>query len=143
MLLLLWQLACSIPASDPVAPVDEPRTQPEPLGTIGGEPILDRPVVLGGLDPARVDEAVASRREAIDDCWRHQQVAHGGRAGKVLVRFAVNAQGGVSEARTHSTSLRHAPTEDCLLEQVRTLALPPLERGEKALVTYTFAFPRD
>lgn len=144
-MLLLLALAC--PPEPPATPAGSAASAPTveaeapPAGSIGGVPILPRPVVLGALDVAAVEAAVAEGRAALEGCYLAAVAGQPALRGKVLVRFTVLADGAVAEARTRSTSLRDAPTEACLLGAVRALRLPPLEGGERAVVDYPFVFP--
>lgn len=117
-------------------PVALPPAPVAPAGKIGGEPILADPVVLGGISVDAVRAGLDAQKAAITAC-------HGADAGKgkVLVRFAIAADGTVASARVQSTSLRDETTETCLLGVVQGATFPPLERGDKALVTWPFLFP--
>ena len=103
---------------------------PAPVGTIGGEPILERPVILGGIATEAVEAVVEARSEALQAC----RTAPG--PGKLLLQFRIDAGGEVVEADLRSTTLRHAETEACVLAEVRSLRFPALERGEVAVVTW-------
>ena len=151
MRILFALLACSsapepavpAPAPAPAAAPAEPASQPEPApaGRIGGAPILPDPVVLGAIDAAAVDAGIAAQRAAILRCWEISRQAKPGQAGKVLVKFTIARDGSVSNATTRSTSLRHPPTEQCLNARIMKARFPPLQDGDKALVSYPFVFP--
>lgn len=140
MLTLLVALACAAePAPAPAGPPDPAAADAAPPpGRIGGDPILDWPVVLGALSTEAVQAALAGQQAAIDACLGAAGAADPGLRGKVLVRFQVDARGRVGEARVRATSLRHAATEDCLLEVVRATPFPVLPAGQVALVDYPF-----
>ena len=145
MFTLLTLLACGTAESPPDPPAAEAATSPAallpPVGAIGGEPILPRPVVLGGISAEAVDSAIDARRDAIGACFQDGLAENPGLAGKVLVRFTIVRDGSVSKATIRSTSLRHAATEACLSAQVAEAQFPALEVGEAAIVTYPFVFP--
>ncbi len=145
MFSLLTMLACGAPEPPSEAPEPEAVTlaspSAAPVGAIGGEPILPRPVVLGAISAEAVDAGIDDRREAIEACYQDELAENAGLAGKVLVRFTIARNGSVSKANIKSTSLRHAPTEDCLSAQVAEAHFPALEIGEVAIVTYPFVFP--
>jgi hypothetical protein len=142
MFSLLTLFACGTADPPPDPPVAEAATSPAPpVGAIGGEPILPRPVVLGGISAEAVDAAIDTRRDAIEACFQEGLAENPGLAGKVLVRFTIVRDGSVSKATIRSTSLRHAATEACLSAQVAEAQFPTLEVGEAAIVTYPFGFP--
>ena len=146
MLSLLALLACAPdPASKdpaPEAPVPSPADEAPPAGRIGGDPILDWPVVLGSIGTPAVEAAFDGQRAAIEACYAAGRSAHPELHGKVRVRFQIRADGQVAEARTQASSLRHPPTEDCLVAVVRQTPFPPLPSGELAVVDYPFRFER-
>ncbi len=125
--------AVEAPAAEPQAP---PAADAPPAGTIGGAPILPDPIVLGGISRDAIDTALAATSTQRRGCY-----ADTTRTGKVLVRFVVAADGSVSRAEMKSTSLRHSPTEDCLLATISATPFPALEGGSTAIVTYPFLFP--
>ncbi len=125
--------AAPAPAEGAAVPGDAPR------GSIGGEPILDRPVVLGGIATEAIEAGIASRRAAIDACYAPAPGSPAP-AGKVLVKFTIGADGAVTEAHVRSTSLRHRPTEDCVVAELSKARFPALRSGAKALVQYPLDF---
>lgn len=143
MLLLLAALACAPEPAPPVAPAAPPAPEPDapPPGRIGGKPILDRPVVLGGLAADDVEAGIAAQRGALDGCYAPAQAEQPAPKGKVLVRFTVARDGHVADARVQSSSLRHPQTEACLLEVVAGARFPALATGEIAVVSYPLSFP--
>jgi len=159
MISLLFCLACSTPESpqapEPVASgvgdaVTEPATASEavskevptspPAGSIGGAPILPDPVVLGAISAGEVDARIEGKMDAINRCYRDELAKNAGLAGKVLVRFTIAKDGTVSRAAIRSTSLRHAPTEECVSARLSEVRFPALEMGRLAIVTYPFVF---
>lgn len=149
--MLVFLLACptvivreDAPAAVRAVVTGEPAAQSgarEPAGIIGGEPILPRAVVVGGLSEAAVTSAIAGHRVAIDRCYESERALLPALAGKVLVRFSVLKDGAVADATIRSTSLRHPPTEACVAARVSEVRFPPLASGEKAIVTWPFVFP--
>ena len=119
----------------------------KPAGSIGGVPILPNPIVLGALDPKKVDAAIDQQRAAIGNCYT--QATKQARAeqksipmGKVLVKFTIDNTGAVTKVGTKSTSLRHEPTEKCVNEIIAKAQFPAPEKGGKAIISYPFAFPQ-
>lgn len=124
--------APEVPGAAPAAPeaAAEATADRPPGGVVGGMPILERPVILGGIDNAAVEAALDA--DALQDCNT------AGRPGKVLLRFRIDRGGQVVTVETKSSTLRHPETETCLQERVRGTAFPELERGESAIVTWPF-----
>jgi hypothetical protein len=123
----------------PAAAPTEP--EPPPAGTISGSPILPEPIVLGGIETPAVRSVIEAAGPALQACYTAELAAHPDLAGKVLVRFTITHDGRVSRATTKSTSLRHAPTEECLNERIGGLQFPKLPDQGVALVTWPFIFP--
>ena len=147
MLLLLALLACgdAPPAPVPEQPPPEAPAEPEPeapVGRIGGEPILPKPTVLGGISSDDVNTAIAARMEDINRCYTAQREKNPELAGKVLVKFVISKNGIVRDATTKSTSLRDETTEKCVNEQVAMAKFPTLQKGDMAVVHYPFEFPQ-
>ncbi len=117
------------PAADAPA-ADVPEAAAPPKGVVGGAPILDRPVVLGGIDNAAVEAALD--KEGLKSCNT------AGRPGKVLLKFRIDKGGKVVHMEQKSSTLRHEATEACLQAAVKVTTFPELERGDSALVTWPF-----
>lgn len=132
--MLLW-LACQTQAPAQAPPVPEPEPvvveETPKVPTIGGAPILERPVVLGGIANEAIEQALDL--DAVKACNT------AGRPGKVLVKFNVDAGGAVTSSEVASTTLRHPQTEACVLATIDGTAFPALERGDKARVTWPFS----
>lgn len=153
LVLLLASAACSTPAETPAASGGEaapeasalsaplPDEEAPPPGNITGSPILPAPVVLGAIGTPAVEAVVAVARPELNACYTRERAANPALAGKVLVRFAIGADGRVTSARTKSTSLWHPPTEECLNSRILALQFPAPAEGGTAIVTYPFEFP--
>jgi hypothetical protein len=147
--LVFFLIACGAPADAPEpsvaapAPTEAP-TPPEapPAGRIGGAPILPNPVVVGAIEASEVTGVIQTHLPALDACYTSEVAKNPELAGKVLVKFSIQQDGTVKNARTESTSLRHEPTESCLADVVSTATFPALERGKLAVVQFPFTFPR-
>jgi hypothetical protein len=111
-----------------------------PAGIIGGEPILPKPVVVGGISNDAVEEAIAAHRDAIVACYEDERAKMPGMAGKVLIRFTIRGDGRVADVSTRSTSLRHEPTETCVEQVIAQATFPELASGHLAIVNYPFVF---
>lgn len=139
MVTLLLMLACGETVEPPVVPIEVPALPPmdpapdgpPPPGLIGGAPILERPVILGGIANEAIEAALDL--DAVKAC------NGAGKPGKVLAKFGLGPQGEVLSYETSSTTLRHEETEACIEAVVRGTDFPALERGERARVMWTFS----
>lgn len=139
MLLLLAILACAPAPDEPVPPAA--TVEAAPAGSIGGEPILPQPIVVGGIAAEAVDAGIEAQMEGIRACIEAERAKHPDLAGKVLVKFTIAQDGSVREATTRSTSLRNPASEACLIARVVEARFPPLQSGRLAIVHYPFDFP--
>jgi len=114
---------------------------PIPVGRIGGQPILPKPVVIGGIDNADVEVGVMARKAQITQCFENQRARDPTLSGKVLIKFSIDASGKVSRSATRSTSLRNARVENCVNAEVVKAVFPALQSGRFAIVQYPFVFP--
>lgn len=123
------------------APTAGPVEPAPAAGSIGGEPILPKPIVLGAVSIADIEAGLGTQRSAIDACYATRVATDPGLSGKVLVKFSIAHDGHVPDASVASTSLRDPATETCLVARVLATRFPPLVEGEVAIVRYPFTFP--
>lgn len=116
-------------------------TPAPPVGRIGGQPILPKPVVIGGIDNADVEAGVMARKAQIAQCFETQRAQNPALSGKVLIKFSIDAEGKVSRSATRSTSLRNGRVENCVNAEVVKAVFPALQSGRFAIVQYPFVFP--
>lgn len=143
MTLLALLVACSTstpPPEPPAAPGPEPAAPAPaaPAGIIGGAPILEQPVVIGGISKEQADGTIDAARDRIQACWKEHG---GGRMGKLLVKLSVAADGSTQRVVLRSTTLRQPETEMCVIAILTGLQFPALSTGDVAILTYPFTFP--
>ena len=112
------------------------------MGSIGGEPILPSPMIIGGIDNAVVERSINDHMASINACFESSRADNPALAGKVLVKFNIGMDGSVANPSTRSTSLRHEATEACVNAAIAKVIFPPLERGRLAVVHYPLCFQR-
>jgi len=122
----------------PVEPQSAPEANHPAAGRILAEPILSNATVVGGIDNTVVMDGMAQVMSPINECY---STLSDGLAGKLLVKFAISADGTVAYAKMQSTTLRHPELESCVLDKVTTARFPPLDRGRLAVVRYPLSFP--
>ena len=146
-LLLSLLVACGTPDPDLQSVPAEVPAEEQPVeasaatGSIQGEPILPKAVVVGGIDNATVVDVVEKRRAVFDRCFQNELAKDPHLAGKVLVKFSIARDGQVTHPSVRSTSLRNEATEACLLAEIARVRFPALEGGKIAIVQYPFVFP--
>ena len=70
----LFLLACGVPDAPPTPSPEPPPAEtssaaPEgPAGRIGGEPILERPVVVGGITNEAVEAVIEQSQDSLRAC---------------------------------------------------------------------------
>ena len=148
VLLTMWLGCGSAPTSEEAAVPEAAEVQapaevapPTPAGRIGGQPILPKPVVIGGIANADVEAGVMARKDQIAQCFDTQRAQNPTLAGKVLIKFSIDAEGRVSRSATRSTSLRNHVVENCVNAEVVQAVFPKLQSGRFAIVQYPFVFP--
>jgi hypothetical protein len=139
--LLILLLACSSPPLEETSAPAPAAAAAVSVGSIGGEPILPSPMIIGGIANAVVEQEIVNHMEGINGCYEAALAAKPRLAGKVLVKFQIGMDGSVANPSTRSTSLRDEATEACVNAEVAKLTFPPLERGRVAIVHYPFVFP--
>lgn len=148
VLFTIWLGCGSAPTSEEPAAPEVPEAAapaevvaPLPAGRIGGQPILPKPVVIGGIANADVEAGVMARKDQIVACFETQRAQDPTLSGKVLIKFSIDAEGKVSRAATRSTSLRNDVVENCVNAEVVKAVFPKLQSGRFAIVQYPFVFP--
>ena len=148
VLFTIWLGCGSAPTRDAASAPDAAEaeasaevTPATPVGRIGGQPILPKPVVIGGIDNADVEAGVMARKAQIAQCFESQRARNPALSGKVLIKFSIDASGKVSRSATRSTSLRNDMVENCVNAEVVKAEFPKLQSGRFAIVQYPFVFP--
>ncbi len=140
--MLIWLLVSTLltaVAADPPAPAASASAAPPAGPSIGGEPILHQPVVLGAMATEAVTGALDGQKSAIQACYDTHGAA--GLSGKVLVRFSIGKEGQVKSAEVKSTSLRHPATEACVVEVVKATRFPQPGKGGIVIASVPFDLP--
>lgn len=132
------RVVTSVNPEVPVKPQPVVEANPPAAGRILAEPILSNATVVGGIDNKVVMDGMAQVMAPINECY---STLSGGLAGKLLVKFAISADGSVAYAKTQSTTFRLPELEACVLDKVTTARFPPLDRGRLAVVRYPLSFP--
>lgn len=106
--------------------------------------VAGRPIVRGALSRGVIQTVVRRHLPAVRQCYERELASSPELAGRVRVRFVVDANGRVASARVDQDTLRRPALERCLVRQVRRWRFPAPRGGGIAVVTYPFVFrPRD
>ena len=94
---------------------------------------------FGGYTEDEINRVVKARAGVFRACYQRELNRSPGLGGKLVVRFKINATGGVDvAANAGGSTLSHAAVEQCVKSNVMRLKFPP--KGAIANVTYPFVF---
>lgn len=99
---------------------------------------LDKPTADADRSRADIDRVIRARATALRKCYQQQLERRPALAGKVIIRFEITPDGGVTEATVTSTTMNDATVERCLVKEVRGLTFPAA--SAPSTVTYPFVF---
>ncbi|MEW6056973.1 MAG: AgmX/PglI C-terminal domain-containing protein [Bdellovibrionota bacterium] len=99
------------------------------------------PVVQGAIDADAIARELAKYADQIKYCYEKEiNAERPDLAGRVGIRFVIGASGSVTSAGVSSTSLKHAPTEGCVIEVIKRIQFPQVRGGGIVEVSRTFVF---
>ena len=94
---------------------------------------------FGGYTEDEINRVVRARAGVFRACYQRELNRTPGLGGKLVVRFKINATGGVDvAANAGGSTLSHAAVEQCVKSNVMRLKFPP--KNTIANVTYPFVF---
>ena len=94
------------------------------------------------IDRERLKRTIAEHREQITPCYESALGEKPDLEGIVRVRFLIQPDGKVSEAKVESHTLDSPELETCLLEKVKDFTFPRW-RGQPISILYPFIFRLD
>jgi len=109
-------------------------------GMIGGVAILPQTIVLGGIENRAVTEILEGIESSASSCFDLVRKEKKLVSGKVLVGFKILETGLTRDVSSLSSTIRHSPTEDCLVSLITALRFPKLGTGPHAIVKHPFSF---
>ena len=108
------------------------------MGDVG---VVDEETVIeGGLDRDVIAEVIKRNLGQIRYCYERQLSSDPKLYGKVLVNFAIGADGGVFDTKVGNTTMRNAMVEGCILRRVAGFKFPLPKGGTTVKVSYPFLF---
>lgn len=95
-------------------------------------------LILGSFERAGLNRVVTDEIDTLAACVGGLAAEGWPRTGEVVVKFVVDKDGAVSQSSLKSTTLKHPPTETCLVEAFTKLHFPAPEGGGIAIISYPF-----
>ena len=96
--------------------------------------------IEGGLDKDVIARVIQSYLGEIRYCYERQLSAEPDLYGKVILRFAIDANGAVNSQKIGLSTLKSAMVEGCILRRVTGWKFPTPRGGPTVLVSYPFLF---
>ncbi len=93
--------------------------------------IFDNPILLGDLSKDEVRTEVATHKDMLRSCLSEDPNL----VGKVVVKFIISRDGGVSSSSVNSTTLEDTEIEACLVDAFRQMSFPAPHNGGIVIVT--------
>ncbi|MGF1464622.1 MAG: TonB family protein [Sandaracinaceae bacterium] len=94
--------------------------------------------VRGGLSPEIIRRVIRRHLNEVRFCYERQLPSRPDLEGRVVVRFAIGAEGKVTSAAVGSSTLGSPPVEACVVSAVRRWAFPAPPVGGTVAVSYPF-----
>lgn len=104
-------------------------------------PDPQRPTPTGARSRDEIRQ-VMSGPIGLDECYRESRRRRRDLEGRLTVRFAIQADGGVADLVLVDSTFPSGKVETCVLDAVRVLKFPAAAAGT-VVVTYPFTFLRD
>lgn len=95
----------------------------------------------GGLDKSVIDEQIKKAIPQLRECYTNESKKAGGqKEGRLVMKFLIGADGGVTEAKAEDSTFQNAEFVDCMAKAVKAITFPPPAGGGVVEVSYPFAF---
>jgi TonB family protein len=96
--------------------------------------------ITGTIDRELIRRVIHANHGKFKYCYENELVRNPRLAGRIAVRFQINAQGAVTFASVDHSTMGNAAVENCVVARIRGLTFPMPQGGGAALVTYPFVF---
>lgn len=111
------------------------------LGHRDGHVEAGAPVAKGSLPRELIQRVIRAHLGQVRSCYEKSLLHQPTLAGKLVVRFVIDAEGAVTEAADVSTPAFPEPeVPDCITARVKTWRFPKPQGGGVVVVTYPFIF---
>ncbi len=98
------------------------------------------PIILGAIDKALIDAVIRRHLAQIRYCYQRELSKQPDLAGKVVVKFVIDATGAVEKAEIRTSTLDNATVEECLVNRFLRMQFPEPKGGGIVIVSYPFLF---
>lgn len=112
-------------------------------GTVGTGDVAmvdEETIIEGGLDRDVIAEVIRRNLGQIRYCYERQLSSNPDLYGKLLVRFTIDAGGGVMESKIDTSTLKSNLVEGCVLRRMAGWKFPLPKGGTQVRVSYPFLF---
>lgn len=108
----------------------------------GGSPGVGAgdPIILGALDKSIIDRIVKQHLPQIRYCYQKELNKNPKLFGKIVVKFVISKEGGVSSASTKSSTMKNPIVEKCINSRFMRMRFPKPKGGGIVIVSYPFVF---
>lgn len=96
--------------------------------------------IEGSIDREAIRKVIRDNQRVIQACYEKVLNKSPSLYGKLILKWAINENGRVSEARVGSSSLKNSEVENCILSRLRTWKFPEAPPGSLADVSFPFLF---
>jgi outer membrane biosynthesis protein TonB len=93
----------------------------------------------GTIDREGVAKVINSHLQEVHACYERALLKDPGLAGKVVLEWTIGLSGGVTAAKTKSSTLRNSAVEACILSSLKKWTFPA-PKGGLVIITYPFIF---
>jgi TonB family protein len=119
---------------------DGPPPKPEKTSRIKQKALGGQPLIKGSLSREEIQKVIRANLDQIVQCYQQELRPSPNLASKVVVRFVIGPDGGVTRAEVKKTTLADPRVESCMLEKIRAWGFPKPPGGGIVDVTYPFVF---
>lgn len=112
-------------------------------GTVGTGDVAmvdEETVIEGGLDRDVIADVIRRNLGQIRYCYERQLSSNPDLYGKLLVRFTIDASGGVMDSKIDTSTLKSSLVEGCVLRRMAGWKFPLPKGGTQVRVSYPFLF---
>lgn len=112
------------------------RRTPERVPPVG----IGRVITRGALDKSIVRRYVRKHLQQFKFCYQRALQKNAKLQGRVVIRFLIMGTGQVGLSQVKTSTMGHAPTEQCLAKTMRRIVFPKPQGGGTVMVSYPFIF---
>jgi hypothetical protein len=99
-----------------------------------------KPIILGSLDKEIIRRVVREHMAQIRYCYERELTKTPGIYGKIVMKWIINGQGKVTQAKVAETQMNNKNVESCIARKILTWRFPKPKGGGIVIVNYPFVF---